>query len=180
MKYRAFFIIISFCVFSTHVAAQDSLNKMNSVSSMREKIVWGGNIGLSFGNVTTIGASPIVGYKVTERFVPGIGFSYYYTKFHFTGYTPVSTYYYGGSIWARYYLLERIFVHGEAETLNGEWDPYLHPGYRDYRNSYLLGGGYREFNGRLSTYVLVLYVLNFAESAYNSPLVIRAGFAVGM
>lgn len=146
-----------------------------------DHLVYGGNMGLSFGNVTNISISPMVGYKVTDRFIPGVGATYNYLKFKYYGYAPEVVHIYGGSVWARYYALENIFAHAEYEMLNGEWDPYVRPGYRYYLNSVLLGGGYRESFGGLSSYILVLYNVTFDEdSPYNSPLIIRVGFGIGM
>lgn len=149
--------------------------------SLSDHLVYGGNLGLSFGNITNISVSPLVGYKVTDKFIPGVGFTYNYLKFNYPGYSEESINIYGGSIWARYYVLDNIFLHGEYEALNGEWDPYFRPGYRYYLNSLLVGGGYRESFGNLSSYILVLYNVTYNEdSPYPSPLIIRAGFGFGL
>ena len=146
----------------------------------KKRIVGGGSIGLSFGSVTTIGLAPIVGYKVTERFIVGVGVSYYYLKYHFVYQPPVSTYIYGGSVWARYIFLPKLFLAAESEELNSIWDPSGRPDYRSFRTTYLGGFGYREYNGSFSNYIELLYNFNQLESAYDSPIVIRAGFAFGM
>jgi hypothetical protein len=149
--------------------------------SLKDHLVYGGNLGLSFGSVTNISVSPLVGYKVTDKFIPGIGLTYNYLKFNYPGYSEKGINIYGGSIWSRYYILDNVFLHGEYESLNGEWDPYFRPGYRYYLNSLLVGGGYREDFGGLSSYILVLYNVTYNEdSPYPSPLIIRAGFGFGL
>ncbi len=149
--------------------------------SLTDHLVYGGNIGLNFGNVTSISVSPMVGYKVTDKFTPGIGLTYNYLRFNYPGYITESTHIYGGSLWARYYILDNIFLHGEYESLNGEWDPYVRPNYRYYLNSALIGGGYRESIGGFSSYVLVLYNVTYSEdSPYANPLVLRVGFGFGL
>lgn len=149
--------------------------------SLADHLVYGGNIGLNFGTITSISVSPMVGYKVTDRFTPGIGVTYNYLRFNYPGYQSEAINIYGGCIWARYYVLENIFLHGEYEALNGEWDPYVRPEYRYYLNSALIGGGYRESFGGLSSYVLVLYNATYSEdSPYPSPLIIRVGFGMGL
>jgi hypothetical protein len=149
--------------------------------SLKEHLVYAGNLGLSFGNVTSIGISPMVGYKVTDKFIPGIGGTYNYVRFDFgSNYPTESINIYGGSLWARYYFLENVFADGEYEVLNGEWDPYIQPGIRYNLNSCLVGGGYQESVGGLSSYVLVLYnVTQDASSPYASPLIIRVGLGMG-
>ena len=65
--------------------------------------------------------------------------------------------------------------------LNGEWNPYFRPGYRYYLNSLLIGAGYQENLGKMSSYILVLYnVTKDEDSPYTSPLIIRVGLGFGM
>ncbi|HET6992735.1 MAG TPA: hypothetical protein VFJ43_15480 [Bacteroidia bacterium] len=149
--------------------------------SLTEHLVYAGNMGLSFGNVTSIGISPMIGYKVTPKFIPGVGATYNYLKFNYgPSFPSESINIYGGSIWARYYVFDNIFADGEYEVLNSEWDPYFRPGVRYNLSSCLLGGGYQEGFGGLSSYVLVLYnVTQAADSPYASPLIIRVGVGFG-
>lgn len=149
--------------------------------SLKDHLVYGGNIGLNFGNVTSINISPMVGYKVTDKFTPGIGITYNYIRFNYQGYRSEAIHIYGGSIWARYALFENIFLHGEYEALNGEWDPYVRPGFRYNLNSLLVGAGYRQSFGNLASYVLLLYNITYTEdSPYPNPLILRVGFGFGM
>jgi hypothetical protein len=162
-------------------AQTDTSGAKELPKTFRDHLVWGGNIGLAFGNVTTIGVAPLVGYKITERFVAGVGGAFYYIKWHFPAQTPITSYIYGENIWSRFFLLPKIFLAGEVEAMNSEWDPYSRPGYRSYRESDMVGVGYREYYGGFSNYIILMYVLNSQESAYNiSPIVLQAGFAFGM
>jgi hypothetical protein len=148
--------------------------------NLMDHLALGGNMGLMFGNVTYVGLSPLIGYRVTERFMPGIGISYSYIRMRYQGYPTETAHIYGGSVWARYFILDNIFAHAEYEGLNGEWDPYYRPGKRYVLNSLLVGGGYRESFGGFGTYALVLYNINdSSESPYESPLVLRVGFGYG-
>ncbi|CAN5232076.1 hypothetical protein BH09BAC5_BH09BAC5_16260 [soil metagenome] len=185
MQRPIFFLSVLFLfLFQGLALSQDrepATPKKEMPGSFTERLVYGGNMGLNFGNVTSISISPMIGYKVTERFIPGIGATYNYLKFHYQGYQSEAIHIYGGSIWARYYILDNIFLHGEYEALNGEWDPYFRPNYRYYLNSVFLGGGYRQSMGNLSTYVLVLYNVTYSQnSPYPSPLVLRVGFGFGL
>jgi hypothetical protein len=182
MQLNRFFSLLIFSLFPLFIYAQDEapVEKTPEPYSFKDHLVYGGNVGLSFGNVTDVGISPMVGYKVTDKFIPGVGASYNYIKIHYRGYPTQSTNIYGGSVFANYFVLENIFAHAEYEVLNGEWEPYYRPGERFNLSSFLVGGGYRESLGGLSTYVMVLYnVTQSSDSPYSSPLVIRVGLAMG-
>ncbi len=185
-RYNNLLFILALLVLPVCVRAQDrdsvtSPRKMPPPYNLMDHLVFGGNMGLNFGNVTSISVSPMIGYKVTDRFTPGIGLTYNYIRFNYPGYQSEAIHIYGGSIWARYALFENIFLHGEYEALNGEWDPYVRPDYRYYLNSVLVGGGYRQNFGNFASYVLLLYNLTYStDSPYPSPLILRVGFGFGM
>lgn len=163
--------------------AQDDIPTAHAgpFSDIPDHLVWGGNVGLQIGSQTLIDVSPLLGYKVTDRFVPGIGLTYRYISWRYQGYPPVRANFYGGSIWARYYIIPEIFVHAEYEGLNGEWEPYLRPGYRYFLTTPFLGGGYSQSFGGASSYIMLLYILNYSnDTPYSSPLVLRVGFTFGI
>jgi hypothetical protein len=188
MKKLAFLLLLA--LFPAILSAQeedDTKPKKAGTKSDEEKqkildrLVYGGNVGLNFGNITSIGVAPWVGYRVTDRFIPGIGLSYNYYRMKFPGSPTFETSIYGGSIWARYFIFENIFAHAEYEVLNGEWEPYYRPGRRYNLSSMLVGGGYQQRFGRLSSYILVLYNVTYSyDSPYPSPLVLRVGIGIGM
>jgi len=183
MLTKPFFVLLVAALFPLFVYSQNEVqtDKSEEGYSLSDHLIYGGNVGLSFGNVTNIGISPLVGYKVSDRFTPGVGLSYDYIKIHYRGYPTQTSNIYGGSLFANYFILDNIFAHAEYEVLNGEWEPYYKPGERFNLSSVLLGGGYRENYGGLSSYVLVLYNVTQAyDSPYSSPLIIRVGMAVGM
>ncbi|HRX25123.1 MAG TPA: hypothetical protein P5512_13355, partial [Chitinophagales bacterium] len=45
------------------------------------RFVYGGFMAAGFGNYTTINLSPVVGYRVTDKFTPGIGFTWQYAQY---------------------------------------------------------------------------------------------------
>lgn len=86
---------------------------------LKERIFVGGGLGLSFGTITFISVSPIVGYNVSPRLSFGLGPSYQYYRDNRA--TPdFSTSIYGGSAFGRYFVLENIFLQSEFEVLNLE------------------------------------------------------------
>jgi hypothetical protein len=181
MKRGVFFLLAVLCLPAFLLGQEDKKKKAVVVpEKFTDRLVFGGNMGLNFGTVTYIGVAPFVGYRVTDRFIPGVGLSYSYMRMRYQGFSE-EAHIYGGSIWARYFIFDNVFLYGEYESLNGEWDPYYAPGKRYNLNSALVGGGYQERFGRLSSYILVLYNITHGyDSPYPSPLVLRVGLGFGM
>lgn len=181
MKRCSSILLILIFTISHQLFAQDSLRpKASHKFSLKDKLVYGGNMGLRLGNLTYFEISPQVGYKLSERFIPGVGATYRYIRWNYPGYSIAESTIYGGSIWGRYFITENIFAYGEYEVLSGEWDPFFRPGSRYEITSILVGGGYRQRIGFASTYILVLLNLNDSvDSPYVNPI-IRVGLGFGM
>jgi hypothetical protein len=142
-----------------------------------DKVNVGGNFGLSFGNITYLEASPLVSYRVSDKFQLGPGLTYIYYSYKGNGYNYTSNQF-GGRFFARYFVLEDLFAHAELEALNF--------GFRSdtktarYTQVYpLVGAGYRQsFGGHGGIFLTALYNLGYNPdlSTYNSPLIFRVGF----
>ncbi len=173
-------------------AAQDSVQREKSRFS--DKIFFGGGLGLQFGTLTLIDISPVVGYRITEKFETGLGFTYKYYRFkdyYVDNYTGISydlkSNIIGGSIFARYHITESIFAHTEYESLRYMYDDFYNTGaglMSDKRtaviNSIFVGGGYRQ---RITqgSYFFIMALWNLNESAlspYSNP-VLRMGVILG-
>ncbi|MDF1546288.1 MAG: hypothetical protein P1P88_00610 [Bacteroidales bacterium] len=171
--------IILLSIFTLQLNAQ-YYEKKKEKPSFADKLFFGGGLGLQFGTVTQVEVSPIIGYKVTERFHTGIGISYsYYNDKRFIPTLDYSTY--GASVFTRFFIFEGLFAHAEIEALNVEVYTSLSPtieSYRKWIDSYLVGGGYfQKLGQRSGIYFLVLWNLNETEfTPYTNP-VIRIGFA---
>jgi hypothetical protein len=63
MKYFFSFILITFSFIAFCQSQKKEKFKLDT-----EKIFTGGNIGLNFGRITYIEASPIIGYSFIEKF----------------------------------------------------------------------------------------------------------------
>lgn len=148
--------------------------------SLAEKIVFGGNLGLQFGNPTLIDVSPQIGYRVTERFVPGIGVKYSYYKFKDDFFNEsYDTDVYGGSIWSKYYFTENLLGYAEYEIINLE--VYEFNALRRINiESVFVGGGYHQpISESFGVQLLVLFNLNESQyKIYDNPI-IRVGFGFG-
>jgi len=140
----------------------------------KENLFFGGGLGLQFGTYTLIDISPVIGYKVSPRFHPGIRLTYQYQSSQTTNY---KTYRYGGSVFARFFLIQGLFAQAEAEALNIEWFNQYNEEYRLWIGNYFVGGGYfQKIGKRGGMYLTVLWNLNESiYSPYSNP-VIRMGF----
>ncbi len=149
--------------------------------SAQSKWYGGGNVSAQFGTITYIEASPFVGYRFTDKFSAGPGATYQYWEFQ-----GESSSAFGLRAFARYLVIENLFLHTEYERL---WYPSYEVNtngevrtVRDQVDSWFAGAGYRQPIGTNASFQLtVLYNLLWdeANSPYSSPIVIRAGASYG-
>lgn len=171
------------------------------------KIVFGGGLGLGFGTITNIAASPVIGYRITDNWVAGVGIGYQYlsvkdywkmprpnTRPQTYEYFPYRSSIYSGSVWTRYVIWRNIFVHAEYEQnfmsfrrYYQEWDYQSNGQATKYENinynapALLLGGGFRQpINDRISLVLMGLYdVIQDQYSPYQNRIDFRIGVNVG-
>lgn len=132
-----------------------------------------GGFGLNFGQVTIVNLSPVLAYRFSEKIHGGAGINYTYYSSVAEKY---STNIYGGSVFARFFILENLFAHTELEKLYLRTsDRYK----RDLTNIYVGGGYNQRLGGNAFANILVLYNLNQSPySPYSNPI-IRAGIGMG-
>lgn len=182
-----FLLSIAILFFSSTVFAQWGDETLSNKPSLRDKIFVGGGLGASFTRYTDfVSVSPIIGYKVSPRFAPGIGLMYRYTSYK-TVNPKLTTNDYGANIFARFKLFGPFFLHAEFEHLNYEF-PGVSPGetLRKDFNSFLAGGGFFQPIGRKAGFFAsALYNFSYQSSynytyyPYSSPLVLRVGITAG-
>jgi len=171
--------------------------------SFGERLYFGGNFWLQFGNITFIDISPIVGYRVTDRFSSGIGFIYQYYKetiyYQYSTSSQLHKYVYrsniyGGKVFSQYKLIKSInefipidigavLAHAEHNVLNVDYYTvsssglYLTGENRKWINVFMVGGGISQPIGkRSSVNILVLWDLIEDDfSPYPNPT-FRVGF----
>ncbi|MFI5218146.1 MAG: hypothetical protein ACHQNT_01570 [Bacteroidia bacterium] len=158
--------------------------------SFGQRLVFGGVIGLQFGDQTIVDIEPVIGYKITPQLIGGIGvkYIYYNTKYYYyysngaSQLVEYSTNIYGGSVFGRYYFIENVFGHVEYEILNMEVPDDFNFGEYVRTNiaSFLVGGGYSQSLGANSSIgIAVLYnLIEDNYSPYANPI-IRIGFGFG-
>lgn len=165
------FLILSF--FTTGAKAQ------GSKGFDWDKVVYGGSIYPSFSNLgTTIQANPFVGYKVTDRLVPGVMVSYQYVNAPNRPATGLTTIFslFGVGPFLRYSVSSNFFVQAEYEFLNGRYEvrPLGKVSYSE--NNLLIGGGY--VNNRIFAQVMYMPTWRGVNSVYPWPLIYRVGFTI--
>ncbi len=174
--------LVLFLVLNTPVFAQDQeprhpKPKAKSQFWSKDRIVTGGNLGASFGTITVVDISPIIGYKITDKFIYGVGGTYMYYAFRHSQST-FKTHIYGARTFARYYPIEFLFGHAEYEWLNGQFSPFT----RDRINTtgILLGGGISQRLGGSSALVLTALWNVHDDPFYPYPNpIIRGGIVIG-
>lgn len=175
---RITFVVLGFFILMSSLQAQyvpeDEEPEKTSNSQWREKFFTGGGFGLQFGNVTLIQASPILGYRATERLNVGIGGSYQYYRDNIFQYT---TNIYGYNAFTQFNLVQGIFLHSEFNRIM--YVPYLNTSSVGV-NALLLGAGYSTSpTGGTGLYFLVLWnALTSPLYPYQNPI-IRGGIQVG-
>lgn len=148
---------------------------------LRDRLFFGGNVGLNFGSLTFIMISPTVGYRINEKLSAGIGPSYSYYSDNRDRNFKFETQTYGGRFFTQYRVHESIMAYSEYELLNMQV-PELFSNNLVRRNisSLFVGGGYMQPIGRNSALSLMLLynVLETDFTVYENPI-IRTGFMAG-
>ncbi len=145
--------------------------------SILDKWAPGGNFSLQFGTITYVEVSPMVGYRFTDKFTAGPGFTYRYFKIR--GFEASSIY--GPRAFARYVIGRQFFVQSEYENLSvaiATGDP-REPITREWVPGLFIGGGlFQPIGQRAGFMVGAFYNLNYDSTrrVYNSPWVFNAGF----
>ena len=175
------FIFTSYSVVSGQGARQE-------VPPLRERLFFGGYLGLQFGTVTDIQISPLIGLWVLPRLAVAIGPEYRYYK-----YQDYKTSIYGGKAYMQFVLVQDlnsvipigihtgIFLHLEDEMLSLESSYWKNPPYESDRffvNTVLAGGGISQQLGRRSSInFMVLWALNDSGYGIYSNPEIRLSFS---
>lgn len=179
MKIRAALSIMLLCVVSLSSAQTDDI----SGADWKDRIFFGGNLGLQFGTITNVEVSPLVGYRINNNLSAGLGLTYIYYKIDFNNGNEFQTNIYGGRLFARRSIAEQFFLHAEYETLNLEFANFdLSQIRREWVPGLFLGGGLFYPISRTAGFsAMALYnvIYDDLRSPYNSPLVFRLGFTVG-
>lgn len=182
---RAWLVVFMLLTVPCTVNAQDNAasSTRKDPRPLRDRLWFGGGLGLNFGTATAIQIDPLVGYFVDQKnkLSVGLGASYWYYRDN--RFIPaIDQDGYGYRVFTRYRPIQQFYAHAEFFHLNTElysfvdrntvrlWVPHL-----------LLGGGYvQPLAGRSSVFVQVLFdVLQDPNSVYRGLPVFSGGVGIG-
>ncbi|HEX6792181.1 MAG TPA: hypothetical protein VF247_12790 [Candidatus Krumholzibacteria bacterium] len=152
----------------------------SSKPPLRDRIYFGGSVVFNMGgDVSTIGVYPMIGYKIRPKWSVGLEAGYEHVTFDDFDQSADN---YGGSLFTRYRLIPRMYLHAEYQMINYEVFTSPVASDRDWVPFLLLGGGLSTMVApRTWAYVEVLFdVLQDNGSPYDDwePFV-SAGIGVG-
>jgi len=186
IRKKSVFTFLFLLTIGTFVFAQDT-NKQNKkieplnpkpslFDNWQSRIFTGGNMGMQFGTITFIDISPLVGYRVTEKFSAGVGATYRYMRQNWQK-QIIDSRVIGGRVFARYSVLDNLFIHAEHELLNSDWYYTNNP---FNVQSTLAGLGYvQPISDRASFMIMGLWNVYYNPIPIYVNPIIRVGFNIG-
>lgn len=160
-------------------ASSDRPVETSEYSSGLNRWFFNGNISPWIGNPTSINLSPLVGYRVTQRYLVGAGGIYNYFRQR-TSIEVFKTYSYGFRAFQNYLLTDQIFAGIEYDVLN--YEPYNFITGETYGRRWahvpLVGGGLTSRLGQSGRmFVSIMYNLNYTSRGPYGNIVPRLSFA---
>jgi hypothetical protein len=182
---KRFTLLVLFSIIASSVLAQGENNSLKDVP-FKERIVFGGGFGLSFGsNQDFFSVSPQIGYMLTKKLIAGTGITYRYTNFKVVK-PSIKLNDYGLNPFLRFLVYRNFYVQTEYEYLNYEFPVTYSETTRKTFSSFLAGGGFiQPIGNKVALYFMALYNFSYKTpgpgeyTPYDSPLIIRAGISVG-
>lgn len=155
---------------TTEYVQKEQPKEKRDARPLKDRIWFGGGLGLNFGSVTAIQIEPLIGYKVDQagKFSVGTGITYWY--FSDNRFNPRIEYdAYGYRFFTRYRFIQQAYLHTEFLNLNAErYDDVTDDLRRIWVPHLLVGGGVVQPIGEHSSLTLqVLFeVLQDPKSVY--------------
>ena len=186
LKVILLIVILSGKIFSQEFITEEEATGKKDKPGFWSRTSFGGIIGMTFGDYTSVVLQPEIAYWATDNWAVGTGIIYEYTSYTAYGVTQRSTIY-GAKFFTHYFIWENLFITGILETVS------LETKYYDYANRYpnkerfwfaspLVGAGYMQRIGSKSGVSLsVLFNLNQDRNSpyYYQPMpIIRVGFSI--
>ncbi|MGB1206754.1 MAG: hypothetical protein ACPG5B_13970 [Chitinophagales bacterium] len=175
---------ILFLGLSSDILAQKAKRPDSNNSTSEGRFFLEGSFGFNVNNNSTaILFSPLIGYKINNKLSSGGGPMFEYTSYRYNQTDVYKNTTFGGRAFARYNVLDNLFVHGEYNIIN--YKRYI-DNKRIWESHLPVGGGYRQsLAGRSTINFMVLYdVLYNQDSDYNrystyNGFIIRGGINFG-
>jgi hypothetical protein len=134
---KTLFLILAGLLCGTIVFPQDTLQESKSPKPLKDKLFYGGTIGLSFGSYSRVAVYPNIGIRVSPKFRTGLQLGYEYISDD-RGDIRYTASNYGVSIFAQYNVIPALYIHVEpafynydAYYVSGEnrvWVPFIFAG----------------------------------------------------
>ena len=182
-KYIIFIFILFYALLSSAQFIDDEepeYASRDTTPKFADKLVFGGNISLMFGQYTYVNISPIVGYRITDEFTAGLGVIYEYVNDQ--TYKPsYETTIFGGKLFAQYVVFDYVILYAEDNILSLERKYYdvVHNYPNDGRftlNVPWVGGGIYQKTGKGGLYFMILFNLNTERNSPYPNYDYRLGF----
>jgi hypothetical protein len=186
---RKTFSLLVLTLFTATAMAQYQAAPTQTGGDEGQRLFFGGNFGLSFGNSTFVNVSPIVGYKINDYFSAGGGVNFIYSSFTTRDGAGNKLYTdsYGTAglgIFGRVYPVKFLFAQARPE-MNYVWGKIKYYGSAPSEMKYpgkwvpslLLGGGVALPAGRGALLLSLQYdVVQDARSPYGTKPFVSVGF----
>jgi hypothetical protein len=153
--------------------------------SFSDRLFYGGDVVLSFNTYGVIaGASPQVGYRVTDAWAVGLGTGVLYWRQNLGATRDVNTIY-NGNVFTRLVIYNNIYAQSEFQMVNVKvryFDSFLEEEYtqREWVSALYVGGGIRQPIGdrAYASFTVLWDLIDDPRSPYFNP-VIRGGISIG-
>jgi len=192
---RKTILVIAFCASAMFVSAQDEEEEKEEEKKgfQKEKLFFGGNFGLTFGNFTLINVSPQIGYRFTDHVAAGVGLNLQYIsiKEKYTNgdlYRKSTQGVTGLNVFGRLYPIKQFMIQVQPEMnyVFGKEFYYDTNPRQEYKldaqivPSLLLGGGLVIPSGRGAFITSVFYdVLQDPNTPYGKRLIVNFTYNIG-
>jgi len=156
-------------------------NENPKFGSFESKFYYGGYLSLTFGTYTSIGAEPLLAYKLTPKLSLGTKLTYEYIRTKESGYVYEESNY-GFSLFSRMRVTPGLYAHAEFSEMNYKFYNDLGRSDRKWVPFLFLGGGISQPVSRNTWFnaELLFDVLQNENSPYKDwePFY-SVGFGVG-
>jgi hypothetical protein len=156
--------------------------------SWKDKLVFGGSIFPGYSNGWILEMTPMIGYKITNSTVAGVGINYSYRSFN----DPYGRYSFTNRIYGGRAFVMQDLAYGAFAQIEADYNYLTYKEKDAFDNlvvdqrfqspGFLVGGGYRQRGDRVSYNITLLYdVLNRGNGVINRPnsigpgLILRGG-----
>lgn len=169
-------LILATLLCGTSIYSQDTIPEVKPKKSLKDKLFYGGTIGLSFGNYSRVAIYPNIGIRVSPKLRTGLQLGYEYISDD-RGDIRFTASNYGGSIFAQYNIIPAVYIHIEPAFYN--YDAYYVTGENRVWVPYIFAGAglHQRLGKRSVIFVQVKFdLLQDSDSPYknwdyNSPLI---------